>query len=67
MTMQMPFFLKNDSWYREVWNDDDTVTYVLTEEAPQEAIDSYNEFYGPITMLDENGNDLCKAGMSVVA
>lgn len=49
-----PFSMTNDAWFVE--NDDYESPYglLLTEEAPQEAIDSYNEFYAS-TMPDENG------------
>lgn len=53
MTMrEKPYFLENPDWYvksdifdTENWPDDDR-GYHLTDLAPQEAIDSYNEFYG---------------------
>lgn len=51
-----PYFLKNPEWYEEVdifkdgFSEDDR-GYHLTDKAPQEAIDSYNEFYG---IIDEN-------------
>ena len=39
-----PFFLKNESWWY-FDPDDDERGYKLTDDAPPEAIDSYNEFY----------------------
>lgn len=39
-----PFFMTNEEWYIVDENDDD-YGYKLTEVAPQDAIDSYNEFY----------------------
>ena len=37
-----PYFMTNKEWYRY---DDKEEKYVLTDKAPQEAIESYNEFY----------------------
>ena len=42
MTINKPYFMTNQLWYKY---DDDLGQYILTDEAPQEAIDSYNEFY----------------------
>lgn len=46
---EMPYFLTNPEWYIvEDRYDPETDTdrgYWLTDKAPQEAIDSYNEFY----------------------
>ncbi len=41
-TMIMPYFLENEEWYRF---DEVNWRYVLTDKAPQEAVDSYNEYY----------------------
>ena len=49
----MPYFLTNKDWYYVDDNDDDR-GYKLTNKAPQEAIDSYNDFYSDTVMLDEN-------------
>lgn len=54
----IPYFLTDEEWYREVDDYIDPVTgedrgYILTDKAPQEAIDSYNEFYSDETQ--ENG------------
>lgn len=37
-----PYFLTNKKWY---YYDYDKLMYILTKEAPQKAIESYNEFY----------------------
>ena len=37
-----PYFLKNPEWY---YHDDETNRYFLTDKAPKEAVESYNEFY----------------------
>jgi len=42
MIVKQPYFLTNKLWYNF---DEVKWRYVLTDEAPQEAIDSYNEFY----------------------
>lgn len=42
---EMPYFMTNKDWYT-MDLDDDERGYKLTENAPQDAIDSYNEFYG---------------------
>lgn len=47
MDLGRPYFLTNDSWY---YYDEDEGVYKLTEKAPKEAIQSYNEFYD---VLDE--------------
>ena len=39
---EKPYFLENEEWYtfnEEEWK------YELTDKAPQEVIDSYNDFY----------------------
>lgn len=42
MILEKPYFLENPDWYRF---DEDECTYELTEKAPPEAVESYNEFY----------------------
>jgi hypothetical protein len=42
MTIDKPYFMLSDLWYDY---DDELGIYILTDDAPQEAIDSYNEFY----------------------
>ena len=50
---KQPYFLENPEWYETVdifkdesFFEDGGRGYRLTDKAPQEAIDSYNEFYG---------------------
>lgn len=40
--MDMPYFFENEDWY---YYDEEADMYKLTDNAPQKAIDSYNEFY----------------------
>lgn len=40
-----PLFLENELWY---YYDDEEEIYKLTDKAPPEAIESYNEFYNEI-------------------
>lgn len=42
MILEEPYFMTNESWYRF---DEDKFKYVLTDEAPDEAVKSYKEFY----------------------
>lgn len=44
---EMPYFLTNEEWYEEdiTFSSSDGRGYHLTDKAPQEAIESYNEFY----------------------
>lgn len=41
----MPYFMTNDEWFRF---DLKKRKYVLTDKAPQKAIDSYKEFYSEV-------------------
>jgi len=43
-----PLFMKNSEWFTF---DEETWMYKLTEKAPQEAIDSYNEYYETINSV----------------
>ena len=52
MQVPKPFFLKNKDWY---YYDEKEQTYKLTDKAPSEAIESYEEFYKPF-------NTHCKYG-----
>ena len=52
----MPFFMTNEDWYT-VDPEDDERGYKLTDKAPQEAIDSYNEFYSGSVKLDEEAQE----------
>ena len=42
MMLKEPYFTKNKEWY---YFDEKEFKYKLTDKAPQEAIDSYKEFY----------------------
>ena len=42
MLQTMPYFMTNEEWY---YHDDKENKYYLTDKAPKEAIESYNEFY----------------------
>lgn len=51
MLLEKPYFLKNKEWYVEhkgipkFLGGDVERQYILTDKAPQKAIDSYNEYY----------------------
>ena len=38
-----PYFMKDEKWYKF---DEEEFRYVLTDEAPEKAVQSYNEYYG---------------------
>ena len=60
-TNGIPYFLTNKEWYRE---DEIEGKYVLTDKAPQEAIDSYNEFYKALeTQFDEDFDETSDLGI----
>lgn len=42
MKQDIPYFMNNPDWY---YFDDKAFCYKLTDKAPKEAKDSYNEFY----------------------
>jgi len=42
LKVNKPYFMINEEWY---YYDVKTFKYKLTDKAPQEAIDSYNEYY----------------------
>ncbi|MDE7361742.1 MAG: hypothetical protein K2N38_07395 [Oscillospiraceae bacterium] len=54
MITGLPYFMKNPDWYR---TSGDEPGYVLTENAPPEAVKSYNEFYESNILVDENGDE----------
>lgn len=61
--MQMkPKFLEDEEWYTKSKNDDGSVTYTLTEKAPKDAIESYEEFYNRPVLYDNDGKSLCPEG-----
>lgn len=39
---ERPYFLTNEKWY---YYDEEEGTYKLTEEAPEKAVKSYEDFY----------------------
>lgn len=42
MTTEEPYFMKDKRWY---YFDEEEFCYKLTDEAPEEAVESYKEFY----------------------
>lgn len=49
---KQPYFMENEEWYEY---DNEKGKYILTEKAPQEAVDSYNDFYSKVgTRLTTN-------------
>ena len=56
-----PYFMENEEWYTF---DEINFKYVLTDKAPQEAVDSYNEFYKGIeTQFDEDFDESSDLGV----
>lgn len=58
-TVGKPYFMTNPEWYvkADVMNDgfpEDGRGYHLTDKAPREAVESYNEFYGTLEVDREN-------------
>lgn len=51
MKMKEPFFMKNPEWY--TFNEE-KCKLELTEQAPQEAIDSYIKFYAFLDSFEKN-------------
>lgn len=54
-----PYFLENPEWYMERHDEDGYVHYELTDKAPPEAIESYEDYmsdddYGLDNNLDED-------------
>ena len=51
-----PYFMSNKKWYRF---DEEKHRYVLTEDAPPKAVESYNKFYEMLESqyLYEDGNE----------
>ena len=57
-TRKEPYFMKDERWYvkADIFKDgfpEDGRGYHLTDEAPKEAVDSYNEFYDIVPESDE--------------
>lgn len=47
MVVAMPYFMTNEKWYKEKWigsDFDGGVEYELTDAAPPEAVESFNEY-----------------------
>lgn len=42
MLKKQPYFMKNPEWY---YHDEEEWKYKLTDKAPKEAVESYNQFY----------------------
>ncbi len=42
MDYEVPYFITNDEWY---YYDEEEEIYKLTDKAPKEAIESYEEYY----------------------
>lgn len=72
MLLEKPYFLKNQEWYIEnkEWLVNDVPyflvsgakkpknrQYILTDKAPQKAIDSYNEYYKLLESQNINEED----------
>lgn len=47
--LDTPYFFENKDWY---YYDEEDEVYKLTDKAPKEAIESYNEFYSEIKNLE---------------
>lgn len=53
MLLETPYFMTNKDWYYYSTED---YKYHLTENAPPEAVESYNQFYR--TLTDDEGNEI---------
>lgn len=42
MSVKQPYFLTNEDWY---YFDENEFRYKLTDKAPEEAVESYKQFY----------------------
>ena len=51
MITEKPYFMTNEKWYKF---DENEFKYVLTDEAPEKAKESYNEFYDLIENTTDN-------------
>lgn len=65
MDLMMPYFMKNPDWYTTIGPGEDFPEdgrgYHLTDEAPDEAVKSYNEFYG---LLESDSGHECQGDSS---
>lgn len=50
MRTEKPYFMTNKDWFKF---DEEEYKYILTEKAPKEAVESYEEFYNLIDSTDE--------------
>lgn len=48
-----PYFMRNKDWY---YFDEAEFCYKLTEKAPPEAVQSYDDFYKEKIVKDKSGN-----------
>nr|DAN27605.1 MAG TPA: hypothetical protein [Caudoviricetes sp.] len=55
MRSEIPYFLTNPKWYKF---DEDKIKYVLTDKAPKEALESYEELYNFENNTEENDGEL---------
>lgn len=59
MEKEMPYFLTNKEWYRISLNSDGLPGdrgLVLTDKAPKEAIESYEEYYKEVDEMFEKAH-----------
>lgn len=52
MTLPKPYFMQNKEWY---YFDEEEFMYKLTKDAPDEAKQSYKEFYSQVYGSDVDG------------
>ena len=50
MTIEKPYFMSNEEWFKF---DEKEFKYVLTEKATEEAKESYKEFYSLLSKIVE--------------
>lgn len=65
ISIDAPFFLKDETWFTEEFHDDGSATFHLTDAAPEEARRSYEEYYGERAYTDDDGNSIVPDGWSV--
>lgn len=61
----MPKFLENKDWYTETYDSDGHVKYELTDAAPPDAVESYEEYYSEPDLVDENGVSFVRDGFRI--
>ena len=62
--MAMPMFMENPAWYTKEYDSDGDIVYKLTENAPEEARKSFEEYQAPLTYTDDEGNNMIPEGWS---